>query len=92
MYVSVSSSLLDDRFELALGLNLYHLEVEVLISDRENDFLWHFIWLRQFSCKHRYWFSLFESSQILFDPIKKNSSVAHNVILLSWLNLFFGPI
>ena len=53
MYVSVSSSLLDDRFELALGLNLYHLEVEVLISDRENDFLWHFIWLRQFSCKHR---------------------------------------
>ena len=38
MYVSVSSSLLDDRFELALGLNLYHLKAEVLISDRENDF------------------------------------------------------
>ena len=33
-----SSSLLNDRFELAQGLNLYPLKVEVLISDRENDF------------------------------------------------------
>ena len=33
-----SSSLLDDRFELALGLNLYPLKVEVIISDRESDF------------------------------------------------------
>ena len=33
-----SSSLLDERFELALCLNLYSLKVEVLISDRESDF------------------------------------------------------
>ena len=33
-----SSSFLDDCFELALGLNLYLLKVEVLISDRESDF------------------------------------------------------
>ena len=34
-----SSSLLDDRFELAQGLNLnYPLKVKVLISDRESDF------------------------------------------------------
>ena len=32
------SSVLVDRFELALGLNLYTLKVEVLISDRESDF------------------------------------------------------
>ena len=50
-------------------------------------FLWHFIWLRQFSCKHSYWFSLFKSSQILIDSIKKNSLVVHKVILLWWLNL-----
>ena len=30
--------LLDDRFKLALSLNLYLLKVEVLTSDRENDF------------------------------------------------------
>ena len=33
-----SISRLDVCFELALGLNLYPLKVEVLISDRENDF------------------------------------------------------
>ena len=33
-----SSSLLDDRFELAQGLNLYPLKVKVLISNRESDF------------------------------------------------------
>ena len=33
-----SSSLLDDHFELALGLNLYHMKVEVSFSGRENDF------------------------------------------------------
>ena len=33
-----SSSLLDNCFELALGVNLYPLKVEVLISDTESDF------------------------------------------------------
>ena len=29
---------MENCFELALGLNLYPLKVEVLISDKENDF------------------------------------------------------
>ena len=49
-------------------------------------FLWHFIWLRQFGCKHRYWFSLFKSSQILTDPMKENYFAVHNLILLWWLS------
>ena len=83
-----SSSLLDGRFELAVGLNLYPLKVEILISDRESDFLWHFLWLRQLSCKHRYWFSLLKSLRILIDSIKKNYFLVYNFILQCWLNLF----
>ena len=38
LFLMFPSSVLVDRFELALGLNLYTLKVEVLISDRESDF------------------------------------------------------